>query len=409
MKNHLLISSMILICTGFLFSTGQQAEDHVSEGPSKVIFWSYMGGEEGKALTDLVDAYNQSQSQFEVEVEYVPFGDMKKKYSMGLVAKELPDLGMIDNPDHAAFASMGLFEDITDQVSTWDEGNKAYFPGPWKSTILDGRNYGIPFTSNCLALYYNKDMMDAAGVNVPTSWNELLEIGKKLSVDGTFAIAMSAVKTEEGTFQYLPWYLSSGASVTEPSSSEGVRSLSFLREMVEEGIMSPEVINWTQSDVQKQFSSGQAAMMVNGPWNITAVNNDSPDMNWGIAMVPKDAKYASVLGGENIGIIKDGNVIGAWNFIEYMCSAENVDAYISHTGYFPPRQDVASNNKRWTSDPILSVFMEEMQFAMPRGPHPKWPQISNALSEALQKGIVGAADPEQAMKEAQSKIDEALK
>jgi len=409
MKKHLLIPALLLISTGILFASGQQAASGTSEGPSKVVFWSYMGGEEGKALQALVDEYNGSQSAYEVEVEYVPFSDMKKKYSMGLVAKELPDLGTIDNPDHGAFASMGLFEDITDRISAWDEGNSAYFPGPWKSTTLNGRNYGVPFTSNCLALFYNRDMMDAAGVEVPATWNELLEAGKKLSADGTYALAIAAPKTEEGTFQYLPWYLSTGADVTSPATAEGIKSLSFLREMVTEGVMSPEVINWDQSDAQKQFSSGKAAMMVNGPWNIAAVERDAPDLNWGIAMVPKDDRYASVLGGENIGIIKGGNVDGAWDFVQWICSAENVDRFISQTGYFPPRQDVAASNERWTSDPVLSVFMEEMQFAQPRGPHPKWPQISNALSEAMQKGIVGAASPEEAMKEAQLKIDEALK
>lgn len=325
-----------------------------------------------------------------------------------MVAKELPDLGTVDNPDMAAFASMGLFEDITDKVAAWGEADR-YFPGPLKSTILDGRNYGIPMTSNCLAMYYNKDILDAADVDVPQTWDELLTTGRKLSGDGVYALALSAVKTEEGVFQYLPWYLSTGASVESPDSPEGIKALEFFKTLVDEGVMSSEVISWNQSDAQKQFSSGKAAMMINGPWNINAVQRDSPDINWGIAMVPKDKEYASVLGGENLGIIKGGNVEGAWDFLKFFSSKETVDRFISKTGYFPPRQDVAAENERWESDPILSVFMEEMQFAMPRGPHAKWPQISAALAEGLQKGIVGTATPAQAMAEAQAKINEAIK
>ncbi len=78
------------------------------------------------------------------------------------------------------------------------------------------------------------------------------------------------------------------------------------------------------------------------------------------------------------------------------------------TGYFPPRRDVAKNNKRWTEDPILKVFMDEMQYAAPRGPSAKWPQISAAIAEGLQKGLSDNFSAEQAMKEAQVKIDEAL-
>ncbi len=410
MKKQFFVCALLFFAVlGAAFANGQSDGAGASDGPSKVVFWSYMGGTEGEVLQAMVDEFNGLQEKYVVELEYVPFSDMKKKYSMGLVAKELPDLGIIDNPDHAAFASMGLFEDITDRIGAWSEGNSAYFPGPWKSTILDGRNYGIPFTSNCLALFYNKEMLKKAGVDVPVTWDDLLKEGKKLSGNGTYALAISAPKTEEGTFQYLPWFLSSGGEVVKPASPECVKSLAFLRKLVTEGIMSPEVINWNQGDVEKQFASGKAAMMVNGPWNISAVQRDAPDMDWGIAMVPKDKKFASVLGGENVGIIKGGNVEGAWTFLEWMCSAENVDRYISQTGYFPPRKDVAASNKRWASDPVLSTFMEEMKFAQPRGPHPKWPQISNALSEALQKGIVGATTPEAAMKEAQAKIDEAVK
>lgn len=132
-------------------------------------------------------------------------------------------------------------------------------------------------------------------------------------------------------------------------------------------------------------------------------------MNWGIAMVPKDREYSSVLGGENMGIIKGGNVEGAWDFLKFFASKEIVDRFISKTGYFPPRKDVAAENRKWKEDPVLSIFMEEMQFAMPRGPHEKWPQISAALAEGMQKAIIGAASPGQAMKEAQAKINDALK
>jgi multiple sugar transport system substrate-binding protein len=411
MKKTIAVGLLVLFFATTMFAQGTNESTLDAGSPKtkeKVLMWSYMGGEEGKIFADLAKNYNQSQDSYEVEIEYVPFSDMKKKYSMGLVANELPDLGVIDNPDMASFIQMGLFEDITDRVNQWGMAD-AYFPGPLASTMLNGKNYGLPFTSNCLALFYDKDLFTELNIEVPETWNELLTVSKVLKTANRYPLALSAVKTEEGVFQYLPWYLSTGATVENPSSEEGIRAMEFFEIMIAEGVMSPEVISWDQSNVYRQFASGKAAMMVNGPWNISAVKRDAPELNFGIALVPRDKQFASVLGGENIGIIKGGNVDGAWDFLKYYSSAQNMDSFISQTGYFPPRKDVAQANERWTNDPILKVFMQQMQYAAPRGPSPKWPQISAALAEGLQKGLSSNYSARQAMIETQAKINQALK
>ncbi|MGD1819133.1 MAG: ABC transporter substrate-binding protein [Pleomorphochaeta sp.] len=409
-KKLLIILISTLFISPMVFANGENEKNinqSLENESSTVLMWSYMGGEEGKILANIVEKYNNSQDKYKLEIEYVPFGDMKKKYSMGMVAGELPDIGTIDNPDMAAFVSMGLFEDITSKVDAWGEADK-YFEGPLKSAMLNDKYYGLPFTSNCLAMFYNKDVFEEKNLEVPTTWDELLEVGKKLKTKDMYPLAISAVKTEEGVFQYLPWYLSTGADVENPNSNESIRALEFFEQMLSEGIISPEVISWDQSDVYRQFASGKAAMMINGPWNISAVQRDAPELDFGVALVPKDKQYASVLGGENLGIIKGGNVDGAWDFLKYYSSKEVMDGFISQTGYFPPRSDIAKENVRWTEDSILKTFMQEMQYASPRGPSAKWPQISAALAEGLQKGLSESYTAEEAMKEAQIKINEAL-
>lgn len=409
MKKRIILFLSMIVFSSMLFANGTSEttkDASTNNEPSKVLFWSYMGGDAGKALSTVVQEYNESQNKYNVEIEYVPFGDMKKKYSMGMVADELPDIGIIDNPDMAAFANMGLFEDITSKIESWGQKDN-YYQGPLKSAMLDNKYYGLPMTSNCLAMFYNKKVFEEYNLEVPTTWDELLEVGKIIKTDEMYPLAISAVKTEEGVFQYLPWYLSTGASVEKVDSKESIRALEFFEEMLEEGIMSPEVISWNQYDINRQFISGKAAMMINGPWN--AVQPDAPDLEFGISLVPRDKEYASVLGGENLGIIKGGNVEGAWDFLEYYSSKEVMKNFISQTGYFPPRADVADETTKLTSDPILKVFLEEMQYASPRGPSPKWPQISAALAEGLQKGLSDSYTAEEAMKDAQIKINEALK
>ena len=388
-------------------TTAAVAETTAAAETQEILVWSYYSGNEQKAFEEMTADFNASQQAVQVKVEFIPFADMKKQLSVGIAANKLPDLAIIDNPDHAAYAAMGMFEDITEKIAGWSEKD-AYFEGPWKSTILDGKQYGIPLDSNCLALYYNVDMLKAAGVEPPTTWDELKKVAAATSKDGVYGLAIAAPKSEEGTFQFLPWLLSTGASIEKLDSPEAIKAVDYLTQLVAEGSMSKEVIVWGQGEIEKQFAAGKAAMMVNGPWMIPGIKADAPNMNWNVVKVPMDKQYASVLGGENIGIVKGKNVEAAWTYLQYIGSPDVVKNFISKTGYFPSRKDVAQD-KIWTEDPIMKVFADQMQYAQPRGPHAKWPEISNAISTALQEALTQTKTPEVAMQDAQKTVESLLK
>ena len=380
-----------------------------SSGKTTLTVWHYFDGQQQqKAMENLADKYNRSQDKVEVQVEFVPRAELTKQFTIGLVADKLPDIGLVDNPDMASFSAMGLFADITDKMNSYD-GKDQFYPGPISSCQLDGKYYGIPLGSNDLALFYNKDMLSAAGVEPPTTFDELKTAAKKLTNGDTYGLAIATPKNEEGTFQYLPWILSTGAKFNEIGSPAGISSLQYLTDLIKDGSMSKEIINWTQNDLEKQFVTNKAAMITDGPWIIDTVKKDAPNLNWGVVKIPKDKIFASDLGGENWGIIKGHHEAEAWDFIKYTQQKDNMIEYCADFGYIPSRKDVAENDDKITKDQIMSVFLDELQYAMPRGPHPKWPEISDAMSTALQESFTNAKTPEQAAKDAQVKIDAVLK
>ena len=171
-----------------------------------------------------------------------------------------------------------------------------YYEGPVASCTYDGKLYGVPFGVNCLALFYNEDLLNEAGLEVPTTWSELQSAAEQLS-DGTrYGFAFSSLQNEEGTFNFMPYVWSDGADYTNFNSDEGVAALTFAQELVSSGAMSKECINWTQGDVMNQFISGNVAMMVNGCWQIPTMRSEVPDMNWGVSLIPMadDGQYAAV-------------------------------------------------------------------------------------------------------------------
>lgn len=372
-------------------------------GAEDVTIWYYWETEGHQvALDKVIQDYNASQDKYAVTAKYVPFADFKKQLSIGASADELPDIAILDSPDHASYAAMGIFEDITGK---FDVSN--YYEGTVNSCTIDGKLYGVPFGVNCLALYYNEDMLKAANVSVPTTWDELKAAAKALTTGSVTGLALSSVQNEEGTFNFVPWLWTTGATSYDINNDNGIRALTFIQDLVKEGVMSKECINWTQGDVMNQFISGNVAMMENGPWQIPTMQAEAPDLNWDVTLIPKDTEYSSVLGGENYAVINGGNVAGALDFLTYATSEEQVKFLMSGFGYISADQTIAST--QFESGSPYQPFVEELQYAMPRGPLADWPSVSDAISLAFNKVITGTASPADAAAEAQATIDAIVK
>lgn len=376
-----------------------------AEGRQQITFWHYMSEDkEGKYVNEAVSEFNNSQNDVYVTAQYLPRAELMKQYTIGVVSGELPDCGMVDNPDHNSYASMGVFEDITDRYKAWPEAN--FLEGSLNSCYYEGKLYGLPWGNNCLGLFYNRELLSAAGVEVPTTWSELETACEKLTKDKVKGLAISAIGNEEGTFQYMPWLLSSGGSVTDLVSEGSKKSMSYLQGLIEKGYISRECVNWTQADAEKQFASGQAAMMINGPWQFASLEQDAPGLDYRVAKVPRadDGVYASVLGGENLAVCKGANVEAAWKFLTWLSSKEKSQEICKAIGRFSPRSDV-DIQVMFADDPLNSVFAEVMPDAQSRGPSPDWPEISTAIYTAQQEVFTGQKDVDAAMTAAQAKID----
>lgn len=378
-----------------------------STSTQTVKFWYYFSNVTGQAMQKNIENYNKSQNKYAVKGQYIPFADLKKQITVGAAASSLPDIVQIDNPDHASFAAMGILADITDKVKSWGQAD-SFYKGPVNSCIYNGKYYGLPLDSNCLALFYNKDLCDAAGVTSgPKTWDELTADAAKLTKGSVKGFAMSAIKTEEGAFQFMPFLWQAGADYNSLDSAGGISSMSFLTNLVQKGYMSKDVINQAQGDVlSAQFEPGKAAIMLNGTWEISQLNTDKVSFKWGVWLLPTNKNNDSVLGGENIAIIKSTQARedAAWDFIKYIESPTVAEQWYKDAGYMPSRKDVADKSTYWKNDPLLSVFAEQMNSAQARGPHPKWPQISSAIQTAEQESLTGAKTPDAAMKEAAATV-----
>ncbi len=377
-----------------------------SGAKNEVVIWDYFETDAQKEMMQsLVDGFNSSQDEFVASHVYVPFTDYEKQLTLGMASGELPDLVILDGCDMASFIQMGLFGDVSDADINWDE----YIAGPMSSTMADGKHYGIPFATNCTALFYNKDMFDAAGIDYPngeTTWEEFREMANSLTKDGVVGFGNAAIGTDEGTFQCLQWLYTAGGSYDNIMG--GTDAYHLMQEMVAEGSWSKDSVNWTQSDVNNNFKAGNLAMQQNGPWQIPGIAKDTPDLNYGVTVLPKkdagSGQATSILGGENIGVVKQDDMSGAVAFMKYYDQTDVMVDAMKVYGSFPPKTEAAQNSY-WTDDPIQKEFIQQLQTSIPRGPNASWPEYSQAIQQGFQEVITSAKTPEAAAVDTQAAVD----
>jgi multiple sugar transport system substrate-binding protein len=411
MTRRLLIGIMMLmLIPATIFGAGTQEQE------GDIVIW-HPFPEETHFIQYAARVWNEENpDSFKVETRFIPFADLKREIAQSLVTGEVPDIYMVDNPDHASFAAAGAFFDITEWVKDWGQADE-YFPGPWNSTIWEGKNYGLPVDSNTILLYYNKDAFKQAGIAAPpTTWKELLSAAEKLtSLGPNFkGIAFSAIRSEEGTFQFLPFMQQAGGTVEDINGEGGVAALSLWTELVQKGYASPEVINITQNEAVGLLASGNVGMAISGPWSLGLMKQ--ADFNWGLALLPLKEDVgiqSSAMGGYNMAIMADSeSPNNAWTFMKWLQTPENIRRFYwdyLKGARIPSRADVANDTDKWVKDPQLKVFIEQLAFAKPRGPHPEWPSISNAIQIAIQKSLTGQATPQAALDEAATTLDKFFK
>ena len=128
----------------------------------------------------------------------------------------------------------------------------------------------MPIGANTLALYYNKKVLTAAGVDIASvkDWASLTAALAKVKAAGKKGITFSAIGTEEGSFQFLPWFWGAGADLTELDSAQGVAALTLWKDWLKKGYAPNSVINNTQTTSWQEFATGDYAFAENGTWQL---------------------------------------------------------------------------------------------------------------------------------------------
>ncbi|MUO78785.1 extracellular solute-binding protein [Agrobacterium vitis] len=365
---------------------------------------------------NLVKQFNALNNGIKIEYRLLQFDDVVTEAMRAYSTGQAPDIIAVDNPEHALFASRGAFLDLTDMIAKSDVIKpQNYFPGPLASVTWKERYFGVPKATNTIALYYNRDMFKAKGLDPlkpPQTWDELVAAARKLNdpAKNVYGLAFSAKASEEGTFQFLPWAQMGGGGYDHINAPGAVKALETWKTIMIEKLASPDTLTRGQWDSTGTFNSGNAAMAISGPWELDRMLKEAK-FDWGVALLPvpsPGAERSSGMGDFNWAIFSSTkHPAEAFKALEFFASQDK-DMF-KNFGQLPARSDIAiPPSGSPLKDAALQVFLEQMKYAKPRGPHPAWPKISKAIQDAIQAALTGQMTPKDALDQAQKKIKAAL-
>ncbi len=382
-------AALLAGCGGSEKKTAAKTKD----GKTELVMWTFMTKENsyGKAFYDAVDAFSESSDEYTVKIEQIPFSQLVSKITVAAQSKSLPDIIQVDGCDHASFSAMGIFADLTDKVES-EMSDLEFYPGPLESCKYEDKLYGLPLNANNLALVYNEDMLKEAGfTEPPATWSELREYAKALTNESTYGFAINAIDDEGSTYSFMPFLYETGADWNTLDKGAD-KALGLYQNLMDDGSMSKEAFGWGQNDAYGQFAAKRAAMYIDGNWRLPELEKDA-DFTYKFAPIPaydENSESATCIGGENLAIVNNDNLEGSWECVKSLFNEDMMNDYCKKSGMIPTVKTFAMADEYFTDDPVMKVFVENMEVAKTRGPSPIWPQISQVLRDMLQEVGTGA-------------------
>lgn len=232
-----------------------------------------------------------------------------------------------------------------------------------------------------------------------------------MKASGKKGITFSAVGTEEGSFQFLPWFWGSGAQLDDLSSNDAVSALALWTDWIKQGHAPNSVINNTQTTSWQEFMAGDFAFAENGTWQ------KADAANAGYKVMPIPAKSggaaAAPTGGEflTIPVQKEtARYETSKKIIACLTNASNVVATDNTLNYIAPTEE--AQKAQLAADATLKPWIDAVAAAKGRTSDnlgTKYPKISEQLWTAVQASITGSGSPQDAAKTAQSAAAAATK
>ena len=353
--------------------------------------------------TNFVDKFEAENPGVKLNLEVVSWNDVYSVVDTRIASGQAPDILNIDV--FANYAEEGLLMPVSDYCP--EELYKDFFPSFIDQSVMDGTVWAVPDLASARALYYNVDMFEEMGIEVPTTWAELEEASETILdfYGGDVYPWGIDMTTDEGqaAFAYYTWG-NNGGFVDENNewavnSDANVEAIQYAVDLVKNGYTNPNPETQTRYDLQDMFAAGKLAMCIAPNSMPTYCADKGGTVNMATVGIPANEGMT----GSSVGVMdrvmafKDDSVedqaarneaIG--KFLKFFYNPENYVGWVSMEGFLPAVNSAVG--ALIESDPSFEAWLNVLDsckfYPTAKG---EWDQVKQGVIAAEQAALNGAS------------------
>jgi multiple sugar transport system substrate-binding protein len=377
-----------------------------------VTFWQFWPS---RHIEPLLREFEAGHPGVRVEMQQLTWASGFEKIVAAAAAGNPPDLCELGSTWVPRFASEGAIADVTAETEPLRDKYRM-----WEIATHKGRVYGWPWVLGTRVLFYNKDLLARAGMDPaspPATWSELLSASQRINSLGEnvygFGLNAGERYVSYKKFMALAWgnggdILSHDLSRSVFNSPENLATLDFYVGLL------PFSLVERQDMIDQAFKDGRLGMMISGGWNLKRIPGEAPDLNYGVALVPRPdidtGEHSSFGGGEALVIFAGSKQKElAAELARFLISAKNSVDLCREVRSVQPSFVGAEDDPYYVSHPHDLVFVRQLETAATPPAVPEWMEMEGVIDEAVEKAIHGKVPPAKALAEADSRLNEILR
>ncbi|MDF2797818.1 MAG: extracellular solute-binding protein [Devosia sp.] len=338
----------------------------------EIEYWQYVFDSRVQAMDQLIEKFEAANPDITVKHTTFPYADYQTRVVAAKVAGQGPDVVQLFYGWTDQFVNGGLIQPLDPAVFPHAEIESEFFP--IVSAMKRGEDYyGLPTAVRSLALFYNKALLDEAGVQPPQNLEELIAVAKATTkVDGggnitSVGITMDMAGQDHQWWREVLVRQNGGVPYDEEgnvayNNEAGAAALKFYTDLQTEHKVGQTGF---MDEGQAAFRAGLAAMTIDGTFRLGAFEGNP--FEWGVVELPADANgmrsnYSSYFANA-IGATAEGEELeAAQKFLQYISSPEAMEIWLDEVGELPARRSVALTEEN-LADPILGPFLKGLEYA----------------------------------------------
>jgi ABC-type glycerol-3-phosphate transport system substrate-binding protein len=410
-------------------NTGNTAKTGEAKSEPVVLDFTYWEGSpaDKQGFDSLISKFENENPNIKINKQVLPSGaKYYESLDTRIAGKQYPSIARLQYQKLGRYIDANVLLDMTSRI---DKANQDDLLPAFKSAVsVKDKLYAMPHHTDTMAIFYNKDMFEKAGIQPPTSidkawtWDEFLDVSRKIKEKTGVKYAFTYKWTKNTGYRALPFLYMNGGSILNADGTkaaintpQGIEFLNYIKTWSSEGLISKTSPNSSDSP-DELFVTGVVAMEIAGNYIMSYIDENMKDKKWGVTYMPqKNGKTGADMGGNALAVFAQSKYPEeSAKFVKFMTDAENSKAFCEVTNFLPVRKSIPKENMKFAAyNNEMKLFLDQVATVDPNmaavETNKKFQPIMQVISDNIEKIILNGASGEQVVKDMEKGINDAIK